>query len=158
MTRYQFQHAAARRRLAIKLNVNGIYLFVSTRSRPKAAGSADCLSDGQRQFQHAAARRRLVCCQYWICRSIHVSTRSRPKAAGSYLARRHFASFVSTRSRPKAAGCLACICIIEPISFNTQPPEGGWIEPYFKYSNILRPLQNSPKSPKFPPRHLGDFS
>ena len=23
---------------------------------------------------------------------------------------------------------------------------------------ILRPLQNSPKSPKFPPRHLGDFS
>ena len=21
----------------------------------------------------------------------------------------------------------------------------------------LRPLQNSPKSPKFPPRHLGDF-
>ncbi|HGG8466104.1 TPA: hypothetical protein ACJJP4_002076, partial [Neisseria meningitidis] len=24
--------------------------------------------------------------------------------------------------------------------------------------NGLRPLQNSPKSPKFPPRHLGDFS
>ena len=23
--------------------------------------------------------------------------------------------------------------------------------------NIVRPLQNSPKSPKFPPRHLGDF-
>ncbi|WP_222563190.1 hypothetical protein, partial [Haemophilus sp. HMSC073C03] len=23
--------------------------------------------------------------------------------------------------------------------------------------SILRPLQNSPKSPKFPPRHLGDF-
>ncbi|MCL6023634.1 hypothetical protein M5Z53_11455, partial [Neisseria meningitidis] len=22
----------------------------------------------------------------------------------------------------------------------------------------LRPLQNPPKSPKFPPRHLGDFS
>ncbi|EFC87401.1 hypothetical protein NEIMUCOT_06205 [Neisseria mucosa ATCC 25996] len=22
----------------------------------------------------------------------------------------------------------------------------------------MRPLQNSPKSPKFPPRHLGDFS
>ncbi|HFC6717617.1 TPA: hypothetical protein ACFN7T_002128, partial [Neisseria meningitidis] len=25
-------------------------------------------------------------------------------------------------------------------------------------SDNLRPLQNSPKSPKFPPRHLGDFS
>ena len=23
--------------------------------------------------------------------------------------------------------------------------------------NYMRPLQNSPKSPKFPPRHLGDF-
>ena len=25
------------------------------------------------------------------------------------------------------------------------------------FSDDLRPLQNSPKSPKFPPRHLGDF-
>ena len=25
-------------------------------------------------------------------------------------------------------------------------------------TNKRRPLQNSPKSPKFPPRHLGDFS
>ncbi|MDU4438814.1 MAG: hypothetical protein E7I68_10175, partial [Neisseria sp.] len=25
------------------------------------------------------------------------------------------------------------------------------------HANCLRPLQNSPKSPKFPPRHLGDF-
>ena len=30
---------------------------------------------------------------------------------------------------------------------------------YQKYveNTKLRPLQNSPKSPKFPPRHLGDF-
>ncbi|MDK6727507.1 transposase, partial [Neisseria mucosa] len=27
-----------------------------------------------------------------------------------------------------------------------------------KAANRLRPLQNSPKSPKFPSRHLGDFS
>ena len=32
-----------------------------------------------------------------------------------------------------------------------------WIMPSLK-SYGLRPLQNSPKSPKFPPRHLGDFS
>ena len=25
------------------------------------------------------------------------------------------------------------------------------------FGQKLRPLQNSPKSPKFPPRHLGDF-
>ena len=27
----------------------------------------------------------------------------------------------------------------------------------YAYVVNLRPLQNSPKSPKFPPRHLGDF-
>ena len=29
---------------------------------------------------------------------------------------------------------------------------------YYVFGNNQRPLQNSPKSPKFPPRHLGDFS
>ena len=76
-----FQHTAARRRLAaaqkaaakifdvsthsrpkaagIKLNVNGIYLFVSTHSRPKAAGPFNQYSRSQAWFQHTAARRRL---------------------------------------------------------------------------------------------------
>ena len=56
----KFQHTAARRRLAIKLNINGTYLFVSTHSRPKAAGSG-----------------------FYPCRTVNqVSTHSRPKAAG----------------------------------------------------------------------------
>mgnify|MGYP000934049235 CR=1 FL=1 len=56
--------------------------FVSTRSRPKAAG------DGldKRKF------------------NAHVSTRSRPKAAGTYLQYLELGELVSTRSRPKAAG------------------------------------------------------
>ena len=57
---FTFQHTAARRRLAIKLNVNGIYLFVSTHSRPKAAGLYFSLSS----------------------KILLVSTHSRPKAAG----------------------------------------------------------------------------
>ena len=28
---------------------------------------------------------------------------------------------------------------------------------YATAEHYMRPLQNSPKSPKFPPRHLGDF-
>ena len=33
---------------------------------------------------------------------------------------------VSTHSRPKAAGVVARISFQTTLSFNTQPPEGGW--------------------------------
>ena len=58
-----------------------------------------------RGFQHAAARRRLGC----------QSLEHIPKAA------------VSTRSRPKAAGGQNCRIRCRWYSFNTQPPEGGWM-------------------------------
>ena len=55
-----------------------------------------------------------------------VSTHSRPKAAGmaaEWIKRREA---VSTHSRPKAAGySLSSSCNIS-MSFNSQPPEGGW--------------------------------
>ena len=35
--------------------------------------------------------------------------------------------WVSTHSRPKAAGTARCSRPIALISFNTQPPEGGWL-------------------------------
>ena len=56
-------------------------------------------------FQHAAARRRLV---YRELRRVHVDA-------------------VSTRSRPKAAGFVCIARGISLLSFNTQPPEGGWV-------------------------------
>ena len=57
--------------------------FVSTRSRPKAAGCAlYWFSSHQASFQLAAARRRLVLAQSSRLSSEAVSTRSRPKAAG----------------------------------------------------------------------------
>ena len=77
-----------------------------------------------------------------------VSTHSRPKAAGSAGYAANKMGVVSTHSRPKAAGfiesCAAStlmpfqhtaarrrlvndsFVISQKISFNTQPPEGGW--------------------------------
>ena len=58
-------------------------------------------------FQHTAARRRLA---------------------------HHFAQWrdnrkVSTHSRPKAAGLYKFLMFATNPSFNTQPPEGGWLYP-----------------------------
>ena len=56
-------------------------------------------------FQHTAARRRLADGFCVLYAGYKVSTHSRPKAAGN--------------SRPMA--------LIRFDSFNTQPPEGGWL-------------------------------
>ena len=59
-------------------------------------------------FQHTAARRRL----------------------GTYEVAQEFYACVSTHSRPKAAGTSCTQCVLNRISFNTQPPEGGWQQIY----------------------------
>ena len=56
-------------------------------------------------FQHTAARRRL-----------EVTTRT-----GNNF------NWVSTHSRPKAAGEITKAMCKDYASFNTQPPEGGWV-------------------------------
>ena len=122
-----FQHTAARRRLDFRRWVRQHNKFVSTHSRPKAAGlisliivypvrvsthsrpkaagaHISSLPKGHAMFQHTAARRRLGCSTYLISIPFLVSTHSRPKAAG-----------------PSWAWCNACF-----LCFNTQPPEGGW--------------------------------
>ena len=80
---------------------------VSTHSRPKAAGQFNWVLRRLDEFQHTAARRRLARSLASIC----------------------LALTVSTHSRPKAAGCLAVDVEITALSFNTQPPEGGWLYP-----------------------------
>ena len=77
---------------------------VSTHSRPKAAGKADGYFKPDLAFQHTAARRRLEEAMAASQRSIIVSTHSRPKAAGG--------------ERIRTA--------LSDDGFNTQPPEGGW--------------------------------
>ena len=57
-----------------------------------------------------------------------VSTRSRPKAAGWKVCNTFFFENVSTRSRPKAAGAATKKHRSACESFNTQPPEGGWMK------------------------------
>ena len=56
-----------------------------------------------------------------------VSTHSRPKAAGGSTVRPAKREFVSTHSRPKAAGGRRRGGAAKPASFNSQPPEGGWM-------------------------------
>ena len=125
---------------------------VSTHSRPKAAGRAEQLFERRLRFQHTAARRRLAKGQVEKANDIVVSTHSRPKAAGEAAYRSRRWRLVSTHSRPKAAGfsapssCLAAwfqhtaarrrlghaanLHAVPVLSFNTQPPEGGWNRSY----------------------------
>ena len=77
---------------------------VSTHSRPKAAGKADCFFN----------------------QIYEVSTHSRPKAAGQPPLGLVSITVVSTHSRPKAAGSCIIVCLHFTNCFNTQPPEGGW--------------------------------
>ena len=65
----------------------------------------DFVEDYVREFQHTAARRRLA-------------AYSMPALSNSS---------VSTHSRPKAAGMTVIIATTLCGSFNTQPPEGGWV-------------------------------
>ena len=57
-----------------------------------------------------------------------VSTHSRPKAAGKTGASSRAYLAVSTHSRPKAAGVSVKRLTSCMTSFNTQPPEGGWLD------------------------------
>ena len=77
---------------------------VSTHSRPKAAGPNWAKSRYRNKFQHTAARRRLET---------------------SKLATALELMFQHTAARRRLAG-LRCIRSCNG-SFNTQPPEGGWL-------------------------------
>ena len=101
--------------------------FVSTHSRPKAAGLYildfiyACLV-----FQHTAARRRLgrpsAPCRFGI-----VCFNTQPPEGGWISPTAVQTMYdVSTHSRPKAAGPLQQSFIDVNERFNTQPPEGGW--------------------------------
>ena len=79
--------------------------MVSTHSRPKAAGNVKSNYSRDEKFQHTAARRRLALSTNW---------------SGRFR-------YVSTHSRPKAAGHKFLPCKVGQKSFNTQPPEGGWL-------------------------------
>ena len=123
-----FQHTAARRRLGVWNFLYELSDTVSTHSRPKAAGShKQHRRQPTRLFQHTAARRRLD--------------------SENAFGEGEFG--VSTHSRPKAAGAAWCSFNRRTGSFNTQPPEGGWVEKYkgippYKVSTHSRPKAAGP--------------
>ena len=59
-----------------------------------------------------------------------VSTHSRPKAAGQSYTVGEDRIVVSTHSRPKAAARRIAEGV-DSKRFNTQPPEGGWHNPWY---------------------------
>ena len=124
-----FQHTAARRRLALSaVNVND-----------------------KVEFQHTAARRRLG--QYRRVQRVcfRVSTHSRPKAAGTMDGYAACEGDVSTHSRPKAAGRYLENQRQKRNGFNTQPPEGGWTEVYFKDEDgVIVSTHSRPKAAGYP--------
>ena len=129
--RSRFQHTAARRRLDRTCSADPMMAFVSTHSRPKAAGNPERLYPSiisrfntqppeggwviakgavvhRGEFQHTAARRRLGAGAARGGHRFAVSTHSRPKAAGGQRCVRTLPGDVSTHSRPKAAGKRGC--------------------------------------------------
>ena len=86
-----------------------------------------------------------------------VSTHSRPKAAGCQIRLIAIQKLVSTHSRPKAAGWTTSITRRNSLSFNTQPPEGGWLNHVaiaaavtgFQHTAARRRLVDKPKERHF---------
>ena len=130
--------------------LDGGLAVVSTHSRPKAAGafyfSARDVDGGfntqppeggwaeikkwkhiPQLFQHTAARRRLGSIAKIASRRSRVSTHSRPKAAGQKFFSR-VVKQTSFNTQPPEGGWLLYTFLFPFVkSFNTQPPEGGWV-------------------------------
>ena len=104
-----------------------ISLFQHSAAR-RRLGLNQSSMDSFGMFQHSAARRRLdrrFCLQQMAC---CVSTLSRPKAAGR-LRKRSSLPGISFNTQPPEGGWLAPELMKKWLkSFNTQPPEGGWVD------------------------------
>ena len=97
-----FQHTAARRRLPFISLPNLTIQYVSTHSRPKAAGNLGSHAEWLEGFQHTAARRRL-----------------RQTGRNSHLTH-------GFNTQPPEGGWQGRYSKkLTLSSFNTQPPEGG---------------------------------
>ena len=145
-----FQHAAARRRLALLPASRFVQRRFNT--QPPEGGWGNRPS-GRREpigfnTQPPEGGWELGCTDAHICM---VSTRSRPKAAGLYCLRLRrlvqsfntqppeggwlgfdryicFHGLVSTRSRPKAAGVCSCFAVaISSVSTRSRPKAAGFV-------------------------------
>ena len=81
------------------------------------------------KFQHTAARRRLGTSILQIISRIRFQHTAARRRLGDYAHLYLIGMDVSTHSRPKAAGTGTPATTLIRMSFNTQPPEGGWPTP-----------------------------
>ena len=121
-----FQHTAARRRLD-HCHRQTVYLARFNTQPPEGGWTTRFRSSLSRfLFQHTAARRRLDAVAAQFKAQEAVSTHSRPKAAGRRhrLPRPHQRSF---NTQPPEGGWMnGKTDLVDKGGFNTQPPEGGW--------------------------------
>ena len=78
-------------------------------------------------FQLTAARRRLGFNKLFILFPLLFQLTAARRRLAVTAVMPIFRSFVSTHSRPKAAGVIWYNSVIPKTSFNSQPPEGGWL-------------------------------
>ena len=102
----------------------GKFQLTAARRRLDSSATADT---GELQFQLTAARRRLV----------------------DGLDAKKFKAHVSTHSRPKAAGCHDSGQRRQSICFNSQPPEGGWLNGQIIQANLPVSTHSRPKAAGF---------
>ena len=120
-----FQHTAARRRLARIITISSSEVrFQHTAARRRLVRLVSIIVVGL-LFQHTAARRRLE----------PNSHSHQPKPQFQHTAaRRRLGVFRASRSNlrsfntqpPEGGWIKPCLILIKKRGFNTQPPEGGW--------------------------------
>ena len=141
-----FQLTAARRRLGPQPKIFHVVGYVSTHSRPKAAGSAlkaKELRPNVSTHSRPKAAGNVACAEQ---ATQIVSTHSRPKAAGLQVPLDIDPLGVSTHSRPKAAGCCTNTRPKPSNRFNSQPPEGGWYLNHFLFNQPSVSTHSRPKA------------
>ena len=111
--------AGKRKRLELR------FRHVSTHSRPKAAETRSSVSLCFFMFQHTAARRRLGDHSSHLSRRGRVSTHSRPKAADKGVPFDVVSLDVSTHSRPKAAGQNRGVAMAYPVVSTHSRPKAA---------------------------------
>ena len=122
-----FQHTAARRRLAGYLFHGMQSQHVSTHSRPKAAGTSPCAYRCSiQEFQHTAARRRLVDnLRLSLSANLFQHTAARRRLGQNINTGRVLVISFNTQP-PEGGWVLVFPAFASGYGFNTQPPEGGW--------------------------------
>ena len=127
-SRGMFQHTAARRRLGqpIYFQLTAYAPFQHTAAR-RRLGKEQRVPRCAKLFQHTAARRRLAKHQNRTHRP-NQRFNTQPPEGGWWLRLWAYRLLLSFNTQPPEGGwVLLCVRLSRMGGFNTQPPEGGWL-------------------------------